>query len=78
MAARLHQLDGSRNPRLRKNYVEISWPATRTNLALELTPDLAAGGWTPVPEPWSVVNDQCVVTNSIDPGNRFYRLRGRP
>lgn len=55
--------------------VTLSWPATGTNFVLEAIETLGPTNWTVVPDPRSIVNDQCVVTNEISGGNRFYRLR---
>jgi len=57
--------------------VTLSWPATGTNFILESVQDVAQTNWSAVPQPFSVVNDQCVVTNDISASNRFYRLRRR-
>src|SRR6185369_1420775 len=53
----------------------LSWPSTGTNFLLEAVDTLWQTNWAAVPEPWSIVDNQCVVTNTIPTGSRFYRLR---
>jgi hypothetical protein len=55
--------------------VTLSWPSTGTNFLLESVETIGQTNWAAVPQPVSILNDQCVVTNAISPSNRFYRLR---
>ncbi|PYX63925.1 MAG: hypothetical protein DMG78_31085, partial [Acidobacteria bacterium] len=48
----------------------LSWPTSATGFTLESTGALPASSWTTV---GGVVNNS--VTNTIGPGNKFYRLR---
>jgi hypothetical protein len=57
------------------NNAILSWSASATGYLLEINPNLAAsGGWTglSVPPP---VNGTNYVTNTIVPGNNYFRLR---
>jgi len=57
------------------NAVELSWPATGSNMVLQAKNDLDGADWISVPQPLTIVNDRCVVTNEISSSRRFYRLR---
>jgi len=58
-----------------ENRLRLAWPAAGTNFLLEAIDTIGQTNWSAVPQPFSIVNDQCVVTNDISPSNRFYRLR---
>jgi len=55
----------------------VSWPATGTNFLLEAKGDVANADWTEVAQPFTLTNDECVVTDSLSASNRIYRLRRR-
>ena len=57
--------------------VTLSWSSTGTNFLLEAVETLGQTNWAAFPQPVSIVNDRCVVTDAISPSNRFYRLRRR-
>lgn len=57
--------------------LRLSWPATGTNFSLETTIQLPGANWTDGLPPPTLVDDQLVVTNQLDGGSRFYRLRRR-
>ncbi len=57
------------------NDLGLSWPSTGTNFLLEATSHLGAPNWQGVSGTPDIVNDQCVVTIPLGPGNQFYRLR---
>ena len=57
--------------------VELSWPATGSNLLLQATSSLSETNWVPILQPPAILNGQCVVTNDISATRQFYRLRRR-
>jgi hypothetical protein len=57
------------------NSVELSWPATGSNMILQAKNDLDEANWTSVSQLPTLVNDRCVVTNQISGRRKFYRLR---
>lgn len=56
-------------------YVGIYWPAPSTGFALEQSPSIDPGTWTPVPDTPVVVNGRNCVSLTIESGNRIFRLR---
>jgi hypothetical protein len=54
--------------------MRLSWPATGSNFVLECSAELPGTNWIEVPQPPVLVDDQLVVTNSLDGDSRFYRL----
>jgi hypothetical protein len=59
------------------NTVILSWPQPAPNWQLEATADLTggAGTWTVIAPPYPTNTTQCVVTEALPVGNKFYRLR---
>jgi hypothetical protein len=58
---------------------EVKWPATGTNFLLETrSGDLGSMEWSPVSEPVTIRDGECVVTDPLDATTRFYRLRRKP
>lgn len=55
--------------------IELSWPATGSNLVLEAKSALDATNWAQVPQIPAIVNDQCVVSPGLADPQKFYRLR---
>jgi hypothetical protein len=54
----------------------LAWPVSATGFVLEATSDLiATNTWEAVTDSPLVIGSQQVVTNSIGPENKFYRLR---
>ena len=54
--------------------VVVSWPTNATGFTLQSTLDLNAPAWNPVLPTPAVTNGQNVVTNSVGPGQMFFRL----
>lgn len=60
------------------NAVELSWPAAYTNFVLQSVASITSGTWNDVPTaPW-ITNDICYATNTLSPGNQFFRLVKKP
>ena len=57
------------------NEVTLSWPATGTNFLLETCSDVPTANWQAMPDVITIVNNQCVVTNTLGPSDQFFRLR---
>lgn len=71
----LAKLDGPRVNLLTTNgQAVISWPTSATGLNLESTVSLG-GSWFPVTNAPDIAGNNYVLTNSLTPGARFYRLR---
>ncbi len=66
-------------PRLRvrpfHEMVQVSWPATFADLAIETTTDLETQNWRPMVTAPVVTGSRRVVTNSLPSGRGFFRLR---
>jgi subtilisin-like proprotein convertase family protein len=60
--------------RLVNNLAELFWSTNLIGFNLEGTPDLSPPVWGPVTPLPVIVGDQNVVTNSLIPAHRFYRL----
>lgn len=59
-----------------KNQVVLSWPTLATNAILEMnTKVVSAQNWARVTNAPAVISSRNFVTNDIEPGTRFYRLR---
>jgi hypothetical protein len=56
------------------NEVALSWPTTGTNFLLETCSDLGTANWQAMPNLFTIVNNQCIVTNTLGPSHQFYRL----
>jgi hypothetical protein len=54
--------------------LRLSWPASAGGLVLQDATDLAAGNWTAVPNPVTLVDGQNQVQISSLTGIKFYRL----
>jgi hypothetical protein len=57
--------------------VILRWPATGTNFVLEAKGGVASADWSEVAQPFTLTNDECVVTDPLSASNQFYRLRRR-
>ncbi len=54
----------------------LSWPVSAQTYSLQTTTNLAdANSWMSVTNTPAIVNLQCLVTNQISSGSRFYRLK---
>jgi len=59
------------------NQVSLSWPSTGTNFVLEAKGNVTLTNWSEVSPPPVIVDNECVVTNTINGAQRVYRLRRR-
>jgi len=59
------------------NELRLSWPSTGTNFVLEAKGDVVVTNWSEVSPPPVVLNNECVVTNTVNGAQRVYRLRRR-
>ena len=58
------------------NQIVLSWPTSAFGFQLETTTDCAAtNSWSAVGKAATVTGTQNVLTNAMDAGPRFYRLR---
>ena len=58
--------------------VVLWWPKADPEWKLEFTTSLDAGGthaWTLIPPPYATNDTDCVVTEPVSVGSKFYRLR---
>jgi hypothetical protein len=58
--------------------VLISWPDTAGTWSLQATPVLGVPSWSNVAIPPNLLNSEYIVTNTISPPARFYRLYQNP
>lgn len=54
---------------------QISWSAALAGYQLQYKSSLGSGGWSNVAAPKTIVGDRWTVTDPMEPGNRFYRLK---
>jgi len=59
------------------NELSLSWPSTGTNYVLEAKGNVTITNWSEVLPPPVILNNECVVTNTINGAQRVYRLRRR-
>ncbi len=56
------------------NQTVISWPASATNVVLEISTNLSSGNWSLLTNGVTMVNANFVLTNNLNRGSAFYRL----
>jgi len=59
------------------NELSLSWPSTGTNYVLEAKGNVTVTNWSEVLPPPVILNNECVVTNTVNGAQRVYRLRRR-
>jgi hypothetical protein len=58
------------------SHATLRWPKAPTGAKLETATSLSSGAWTPVTNGIVLDGNECVCTNAMTNGFRFYRLRG--
>ena len=71
------QTEGAPSLRILRNgsNVTFAWPNPSTGFQLQESPSLTAPNWTDVNAAPGIVGDERQVSQTLTPGNRFYRLR---
>jgi hypothetical protein len=55
--------------------LRVTWPAAHSNYVLQASSSLSSPHWLEVTTPAVVVENTCVVTNTMDNGMQFFRLK---
>jgi hypothetical protein len=63
---------------LTANQVILSWPTTASNFVLETSPTIEpAAAWSPLTNGVAISGNSCYLTNAVDAGVAFFRLRSQ-